>query len=92
MRKLLLSTVLVSALVGCGNNKCEELKTKLCEGLDETTCKAIKDALDHELAKGPTGEKMSDGEKDLGCKMILENKEVLEAYRKATQAKAGKDK
>jgi hypothetical protein len=90
MRTFAMSAILASALLGCGNKKCEELKTTLCTGLDDATCKAVRAVLDTELEKGPTDEKLSDGEKDLACKMILEDKEALEAYRKVTQERAKK--
>ena len=90
MRTFVMSAILASALVGCGNHKCDELKTKLCEGLDEGTCKMIKDLFDKSLEKGPTGEKMSDGEKDLGCKVILDDEKTLELYRKTMKERAKK--
>ena len=72
-------------LAACGKSasSCDTLAKKLCEGKDDATCQKTKAWLDSELT-GPNGEKLSASEAAEGCKMILDDKDALEAYK--TQA------
>ena len=83
---LSLSLGLGLAACGGGGNSCDTLAKKLCEGKDEATCKKTKAWLDSELT-GPNGEKLSSSEAAQGCKMILDDKDALEAYKAQAQEK-----
>ena len=82
--------VAVSLLVaGCGSD-CDKLKKKMCEGQDEATCTAIKSYFDTSMAKGPDGEKMDSDAMELGCKMILDDKEAMKNLMESASERAKK--
>jgi hypothetical protein len=75
-------------LTGCGHgNSCDALAKKLCEGKDDATCTKTKAWLDSQMT-GPKGEKLSSGEAAEACKMIADDKDALEAYKKQAADKA----
>ena len=65
---------------GGGGNACDQLAKKLCEGKDDATCKKTKAWLDSEMT-GPNDEKLSASESSTACKMILDDKDALQAYK-----------
>lgn len=76
------------SLSGCkSGNACDKLADKLCDGKDDATCKKIKTWLDSEMT-GPNKEKLSSDQASLGCSMILDDKDALEAYKKEAETKA----
>ena len=77
---LSLSPGLGLAACGGGGNSCDTLAKKLCEGKDDATCTKTKAWLDSEMT-GPNGEKLSSGEAAQACKMILDDKDALAAYK-----------
>jgi hypothetical protein len=70
------------ALGACsGGDSCEALNKKLCAGKDDAACKKTRAWLDSEMT-GPDGKKLSSSESSEACKMILDDKDALEAYVK----------
>lgn len=86
---LSLSSGLGVSLTACGGggSPCDKLAKALCDGKDDATCKKTKAWLDSEMT-GPSGEKLSQGQADLACKMILDDKDSLAAYKKQAAEKA----
>ncbi|HTM20542.1 MAG TPA: hypothetical protein VL172_08545 [Kofleriaceae bacterium] len=85
-----LSLTLGLALTACGSkgggSACEDLNKKICDGKDAAYCQKSRDWLDKELT-GPNGETMSSSEKDMACKLVGSDKDVIDAYRnQAAQA------
>lgn len=70
----------LTACGGGGGSACDDLNKKICEGKDSAYCKQTRDWLDKEMT-GPDGEKLSSSESDLACKMIGEDKDIIDAYR-----------
>jgi len=79
---LTLALSLAFAAAGCGKDDkaCDTLANKICDGKGDDYCKKTKAWLDKELV-GPDGEKMSGNETGMACKMIMDDKEALAAYR-----------
>jgi hypothetical protein len=71
------------AMTGCGSKggSCDQLAKQLCAGKDDATCQKVKTWLDSEMT-GPNKEKLSASEAEAGCKMIADDKDALEAYKK----------
>lgn len=81
--KILATLSLSLSLAACGGgggNSCDALAKKLCDGKDEATCKKVKTWLDSEMT-GPDGKKLSSSESSAACKMIMDDKDVLELYK-----------
>ena len=65
---------------GGSANACADLKAKLCEGLDAAKCGTWFDA---EIAKDEVneGQKLSDSDQAMACKMILGDAQSLEGWK-----------
>jgi hypothetical protein len=95
--KTLITTITLSlgiTLAACGGsgggNACEDLNKKICDGKGDAYCKQTAAWLDKEMT-GPDGEKMSSSEKNMACKLIGSDKEVIDAYKnQASTELAGK--
>lgn len=75
------------SLTACSKSSpCDKLAKALCDGKDDATCKKTKAWLDSEMT-GPNGEKLSQGQSDLACKMILDDKDSLAAYKQQASEK-----
>jgi hypothetical protein len=81
-----LSLSFTLAACGGGGNSCDQLAKKLCNGKDEATCKKTKEWLDSEMT-GPDGKKLSSSDSNLACKLILDDKDAVEAYQSMASEK-----
>ena len=70
----------LTACGGGGGNSCDALAKKLCAGKDEASCKKTKEWLDSEMV-GPDDKKLSSSESGAACKMIMDDKDIFEAYK-----------
>jgi hypothetical protein len=74
-----LALTLALGACGGGSDSCDALAKKLCAGKDAETCKKTKAWLDSEMT-GPSDEKLSKDESSMACKMIMSDKDSLQAY------------
>ena len=65
---------------GGSGNACADLKAKLCEGVDAAKCGTW---FDGEIAKDEVneGQKLSDSDQAMACKMILGDAQSLEGWK-----------
>jgi hypothetical protein len=84
-----MALVLALGHVACGGkepgHECEALTARLCAGKDPATCQRVEAWLAGAM-RGPDGAQLEPGDADQGCKMILEDRTLLDAYTRKTTA------
>ncbi|MBX3157138.1 MAG: hypothetical protein KF773_14275 [Deltaproteobacteria bacterium] len=82
------ASLLLAIAAGCGGGSkaCDELKKKVCDGLDGAKCGAWFDGQMKEI-------KSDGGDVNTGCKLLLDDKDLLSGWKDlAKMGIAGEDK